>query len=252
MSNDLKEKLPFVLLTIGEMSPQETIHRDPPPIWNQFIWVTKGIGHFTVDGHSFDLAEGEGVFMRHGYVHAYSGTNFSTAWCTFTASESLFNYTIGDQSHLLFNVPDFLERETAELIRLARSNCSTMTLSAAGYTYVTELFSAITRVEDDIVRAVRDYLREHLTSPICLDDIARSVNMDKFALCRYFKKYKNRSIMEELKHLRVSHAKRLLLYSSFGIEEIGRMCGFESHSYFSMRFRELCGCSPSDYRKQYQ
>ena len=250
--NLLKEKLPFVLLTIGKKSPQEPIHREMPPRWNQFIWVTSGIGHFIIDGHSFDLAEGEGVFMRHGYTHSYSGNNFSTMWCTFTASESLLDYAIGDRSHLLFSVPDFLQRETEELIRLAQTNCSTLTLSAAGYSYVTELFSAITRVEDDIVRSVRDYLREHLSSPVSLDDIARTVNMDKFALCRYFKKQKKRSIMEELKHLRVSHAKRLLLYSSYSIEEIGRMCGFESHSYFSMRFRELCGCSPSDYRKQYQ
>ena len=250
MSNTVQEKLPFVLLTIGKSPIQEPIHRDPAPAWNQFIWVTNGMGHFTIDGHSFELSEGEGVFMRHDYPHRYTGHNLSTAWCSFTASESLFNYTIGDKSHLIFTVPEFLERETAELIRLAHSNCSTLTLSAAGYSYVTELFSAITRVEDDVVRAVRDHLRENLTAPVSLDDVARTIGMDKFALCRYFKKHKGRSIMEELKHLRVAHAKRLLLYSSYSIEQVGQMCGFDSHSYFSMRFRELCGC-PSDYRKQY-
>lgn len=251
MNTEYSEKLPFLLLTVGESVRQGAVSREPGPSWNQFIWVKSGFGTFTVDGHTYELGEGDGLFMRHDYDHKYSGTNMHTGWCTFSSSESLLNYTIGDRTHLVFSVPDFLERETAELSRLARSNCSTLTLSAAGYSYVTELFSAITRVEDDTVRTVRDYLREHHTAPLSLEDISRAIGMDKYALCRYYKRQKNRSVMEELKHIRIAHAKRLLLYSSYSIDEIGRMCGFDSHSYFSMRFRELCGCSPSEYRKQY-
>lgn len=246
------EKLPFVLLTVGECVRQLPVVRDPGPVSNQFIWVKQGRGVFTVGQDTFELRAGEGVFMRHDHPHRYEGDHLHTGWCTFTSSESLLHYTIGDRSHLIFKVPDFLERETEELCRLAQSNCSTLALSAAGYAYVCDLFSAITRTKDDLIDSVKDYMKRNLTRTLTLEEIAAAVGMSKFALCHYFQKHQQRSVMEELKRLRISHAKRLLLYSSYGVEQIGRMCGFDSHSYFSLRFRELCGCTPLEYRKKHQ
>lgn len=245
------ERLPFILATVGEVEKQTPVSRIVGPSWNQLIWVKHGKGRFTIDGHSYELGEGQGMFMRHGYAHDYQGKDLSTAWCTFFCAESLLDYTIGTRSHLVFTVPDFLEKETAELGRLARSSASTLTLSAAGYTYVCEILAAITKEHDDVVDAIKSYLRSNLTRDISLDEIARYVGMSKYALCHYYKEHRGHSIMEEFKHIRISQAKRLLRYSSESVEEVGRRCGFVSHSYFSMRFREICGCSPSEYRKQY-
>lgn len=250
-SSPRDERLPFILATVGELEKQNPIFRTVGPNWNQLIWVKRGEGVFTIDGQSYTLCEGQGMFMRHGYAHSYQGKELSTAWCTFFCAESLLDYTIGERSHLVFTVPDHLEKETDELVRLARSGASTLTLSAAGYTYVSEILAAITQDGDDMVEAVKGYLKSHMTRDISLDEIARHVGISKYTLCHYYKEHRGRSIIEELKHIRVAHAKRLLRYSSESVEEIGRLCGYESHSYFSMRFREVCGCSPSDYRKRY-
>lgn len=245
------ERLPFILATVGELEKQNPITRATGPNWNQLIWVKRGEGTFTIDGHSYELVEGQGMLMRHGYAHSYQGKELATAWCTFFCAESLLDYTIGERSHLVFTVPDFLEEETAELCRLAQSSASTLTLSAAGYTYITEVLAAITKERDDVVEEVKSLLRSDLTRDISLDEIARHIGMSKYTLCRYYKSHRGHSIMEELKHARIAHAKRLLRYSSESVEAIGRCCGFDSHSYFSMRFREVCGCSPSEYRKRY-
>ena len=245
------ERLPFILATVGELEKQNPITRATGPNWNQLIWVKRGEGTFTIDGQSYTLGEGQGMFMRHGYAHSYHGKELSTAWCTFFCAESLLDYTIGERSHLVFTVPDFLEKETDELVRLARSGASTLTLSAAGYTYVSEVLAAITKERDDVVEAVKSLLRSDLTRDFSLDEIARHIGMNKYALCHYYKVHRGRTIMEELKHVRIAHAKRLLRYSSESVEEIGRRCGYDSHSYFSLRFREVCGCSPSEYRKRY-
>ena len=58
--------------------------------------------------------------------------------------------------------------------------------------------------------------------------------------------------MDELKQIRISHAKQLLRYSSDSVEEIGKKCGFDSPSYFALRFREITGRTPLEYRKQYR
>lgn len=251
MQIENKERLPFTLLSIGHSPNQNPMTRDPGPDFNQIIWVKNGSGAFTVNGESFILEAGQGIFMRQGYPHNYNGNALHTVWCTFTVDESLLNYVLGDLSHFVFSVPDFLEKETEELTSLARSNCSALTLSAAGYSYVTEFFSHVIRPENSTVDAVRRYLRDNFAKPLTLEEVADAVGMDKFALCRLYKKEKGRTVMEELKRARIAQAKRLLRYSSFGVEEIARMCGFENHSYFSLRFKELCSCTPTEYRKKY-
>ncbi len=245
------ERLPFILATVGESERQNPVVRDIGPNWNQLIWIKRGSGLFSIDGHSYELCEGQGMLMRHNYAHSYHGKDLHTAWCTFFCAESLLNYTIGDRSHVVFTVPDFLEKETDDLRRLARSNASTLTLSATGYTYVSEILAAITKDQDDVIDAIKNYLKGNLTRDLSLDDIALHVGMSKYSLCRYYKERRGRSIMEDFKRIRIAYAKRLLRYSSEGIEQIGRLCGFDSHSYFSMRFREICGCTPSEYRKRY-
>lgn len=244
-------RLPFVLNTIGEMQCQIPMLRDIGPTWNQFIWVKEGAGRFTIDGDTLVLDTGEGMFMRSGVPHSYEpdGDRFHTGWCTFFCGESLINYCIGDRSYIVFKVPDFLEKETAILTQLARSSSDLLEVSSAGYAYVTELFAAITKSGDDLIGRVRDYLERNCEKPIMLEDIAASVGLDRFALCRYFSKHHKRSVMDELKVIRIKKAKRLLRYSSENIETIGRLCGFESPSYFALRFREECGCSPGEYRR---
>ena len=244
-------RLPFVLNTIGESPRQNPIEREEGPTWNQFIWVKAGTGIFRIGSDTFTLEPGQGVFMRNGIPHAYEGENLHTCWCTFFSSENLIDYVIGQRSYLLFDVPDFLEKETRALSSYARGNSSMLALSAAGYTYVTELFAAITGSDDTVIGQVREYLEKNYMNPVTLDDVAESVGLDRFALCRYFSAHHSCSVMEELKRIRISRAKRLLRYSSDSVESIGRLCGFESPSYFSMRFREECGCTPVEYRKKH-
>ena len=246
----LNLKLPFLLNTIGESPKQQPIDRPEGAPWNQFIWIKSGKGFFTVDGEPYILGEGEGIFMRRGVQQNYSriGNCLHTRYCTFFTLDSLVDYCIGNKRYVTFQVPDFLNRETDTLRRLARSNAPTLELSAAGYTYVTQLFAAITKNSDDIISKVCEFLENHCGEPLTLDDIAAVSGIDRFALCRHFKKYHKRSVMEELKAIRIKKAKRLLLYSSESVGEIGRLCGFESPSYFALRFREECGCSPCQYR----
>ena len=247
----LSLKLPFLLNTVSESPKQQPIDRPDGAPWNQFIWIKSGKGFFTVDGDPYILSEGEGIFMRHGVQQSYSriGDTLHTKYCTFFSPDSLVDYCIGNKRYVTFEAPDFLNRETDILRKLARSNASTLELSAAGYTYVTELFSAITKNCDDIISKVCCFLEDNCAKPLTLDDIAAVAGLDRFALCRYFKKHHKRSVMDELKAIRIKKAKRLLLYSTESIGEIGRLCGFESPSYFTLRFREECGCSPAKYRE---
>ena len=245
-----KVKPPFVLNTINQSPKQAPINRENGAPWNQFIWVMDGKGEFKISGKTYILGVGDGMFMRHGVPHSYVkvGENLHTRYCTFFVSDDLIDYCIGDKEHVTFRIPDFLNRATDNLTFLARSNAPTLELSAAGYTFVTELFSAIMEDGDRIVSRVKGFLEERCGEPLTLDEIAEFAGLDRFALCRHFKKHHSRSVMNELNAIRIRKAKRLLRYSSENIETIGKLCGFESPAYFALRFKEAVGCSPSDYR----
>ena len=247
--------LPFYLSSIGETLKETPVNRKTGQTWNQIIWVKRGKGRFWVGEEEFILSEGEGAFMRHGIPHAYRaiGDTFHTGWITFEADDSLIDYAFGNKTFHVFTCPDFLERETEHLLSYAKATgTDKLILSAMGYSYVAELFSAITKNTDPTVEKVRDYLLKNFSAPLTLDEIAEKIGMDKFSLCRYFAKNHTCSVMDELKHIRISHAKQLLRYSSDSVEEIGVQCGFESPSYFALRFREMTGRTPLEYRKQYR
>lgn len=248
--------LPFVLHTIGYSEKQSPINRPQGPAWHQFIWIKQGCGEFFVDEKKLVLKEDEGIFLRGEYPHAYRKSDdereFYTVWFTFFCDDCLLDYAVGDKKYLVFKVPDFLGEETEQLRLMAQGDVTTLSLSAAGYTLVCELFDAITRQKGDLViSAVKDYLFKNYGNPINLDDVAKAVDMDRYALCRYFRKNYKRSVMDELLKIRISKAKRMLRYTSESISDVSRTCGFESSSYFAKRFGEIVGKSPSKYREEH-
>ena len=170
--------LPFKLRSIGEHINQNSVVRKPGPRWNQIIWVKKGKGTFFVNDETFTLSEGEGIFMRHDASHGYRaiGDTFHTGWVTFESDDSIINYSLGNRAAYIFKCPDSLERETARLLEYAQAEeTNDLRLSAAGYSYIAELFSAITKKTDEIIDKVRSYLIKNYHRPLTLDEIADEI-----------------------------------------------------------------------------
>jgi AraC-like DNA-binding protein len=54
--------------------------------------------------------------------------------------------------------------------------------------------------------------------------------------------------MQHKENLRIAHAKKLLLENESTISEIAYTCGFVDSNYFSKRFKQITGVSPSEFR----
>ncbi len=243
-----KVGLPFVLTTVGDALPQPPVERTQGLHSHQFIWVTEGSGAFYVSGARLELGVGEGIFMREGLPHRYEGAEFCTAWCTFQMDPHVLDH-LGVGEYLIFTVPQELNRKNAELHRFASGESTLLTRSAAGYAHVMELFAHILSEKETLSARVYAVLERRCSELLSLDDIAAEVGVDRFALCRAYKKERGVTVMEELNAIRIAKAKRLLKYSGDSVEAIGKACGFSGPSYFGKRFREAVGCSPAVYRK---
>ena len=242
--------LPFVIYTVGHAPSQPVVKRPHGYEAHHILLIEQGSGVFCTEHESFTLREGEGFFCRSGVTHSYksSGGKFCTTWFTFMCSDNVLDYySLPD--YLSFKFSPILLSQINELYNLCRSDSTVLSRSAAGYSlladWLTENFEPSLTAE----AAVKKYLENNCNRPLTLDEVAEHVGMSRYTLCHYYKTHCGCSVMEQLRNIRIAKAKRLLNQLPLRAEEVGRMCGFDSASYFCKIFREETGYTPLEYRK---
>lgn len=93
------------------------------------------------------------------------------------------------------------------------------------------------------------YLRTHLNEKINIDELAKMLFVSPSYLCRLFQKRVHKTVMHYLRDMRIDGAKQYLEETNYGIEEIAFRTGFASPKYFTKKFKELVGVTPSAFRK---
>jgi AraC-like DNA-binding protein len=98
---------------------------------------------------------------------------------------------------------------------------------------------------------VFDYIRANYDQDISLKDIAGLVNMPEVSFSRFFKKRTGKTFVDNLNELRLGHATRMLISTSYTIAEISYKCGYNNLSYFNRIFKRKNNCTPSEFRDNY-
>ena len=101
------------------------------------------------------------------------------------------------------------------------------------------------------VSPILDYIRDNLSSPLTLDQIAARFYLSKHYLCRIFKAATGFSVMEYIIYSRVLLA-RQFLQEGVSVQQAGERAGFSDNSHFIRTFGHLTGVSPGRYAKNYQ
>ncbi|QWV95689.1 DNA-binding response regulator [Geomonas oryzisoli] len=104
-------------------------------------------------------------------------------------------------------------------------------------------------VPPHILRCIT-YIKENLSSPISLDNMAREGGLSKSYFCREFKKTMGMTPMHFLSRLRIKRSKDLLR-KNIPISAIAMNVGFNDLSSFNRHFRDMVGQTPTDFRKSH-
>lgn len=99
------------------------------------------------------------------------------------------------------------------------------------------------------IRRMLLYLQENFARSVTVSELAEHVSISERECLRCFKRMLHMSPIQYLIHYRISRACRLLREDSATVLEIGSRCGFESPSYFTKTFRQIVGCTPTQYRE---
>lgn len=93
------------------------------------------------------------------------------------------------------------------------------------------------------------YLKEHYTENITLEDMSRVVYLSPYYFSHLFKKEMGVSFVEYLTSLRIEESKRLLRETPLYISAVAAKVGYSDVNYFSRVFKKMTGMTPSQYRK---
>jgi two-component system response regulator YesN len=99
-----------------------------------------------------------------------------------------------------------------------------------------------------IVRMALDYIHDHYTEFISLQDVAQYVSISKNYLSELFKKVTGQNFIEYLIELRINKAKELLSTTTLKVYEVAEQSGFKDVKYFSKLFKKYTDMSPYEYR----
>lgn len=108
-------------------------------------------------------------------------------------------------------------------------------------------------VEDDSRRIlkVKNYISAHYAEVIKLGTLAQLANMSESAFSRFFKLHTGKTLSDYIIDIRLGFAARKLIETNQSVAEIGFSCGYNNLSNFNRIFRRKKGCSPTQFRENY-
>jgi AraC-like DNA-binding protein len=103
----------------------------------------------------------------------------------------------------------------------------------------------------DLFLNVCNYINEHCTENIKMDDVANIAGFSKFHFERLFKQFMNVSCYEYLINRRIMQAEKLLTEPELSIMQVAMKSGFSSLATFNRLFKAKKRCNPTEYKSLY-
>jgi len=104
--------------------------------------------------------------------------------------------------------------------------------------------------EDAFNRAL-DYLNKNYMDDVTLDSLAAYAGFSRYTLSRMFRQHTGATFTQYLSQRRVQMAMELLSATRLPVTQVALQCGFNSIATFNRVFREVKGCTPTQYRVIY-
>jgi LacI family transcriptional regulator len=104
-------------------------------------------------------------------------------------------------------------------------------------------------VRDRHVAAAVRFIRKHACDPCSIDDILQHVPVGRRWLERKFVEVLDRTLFDELQHVRLETAQRLLLETDEKVERVAEASGFSNARSFIRAFNRALGTTPAAFRR---
>jgi AraC family transcriptional regulator len=156
-------------------------------------------------------------------------------------------------TRLLANVRDAMRAPEAQAGRLysdylARALAAHVLSRYAAFPDALLSQARISRFGKTVGAAVIEHMRENMERDVSIQELALVSHCSPTHFARRFRSTFDCTPHRYLTRMRIDHAKRLLVQTDLPIGQIGALCGFPDHAYFSSLFRRTVGMTPMAYR----
>ena len=239
---------------------------------NMFLLLHSGDGSIVTRDGSFPMSEGTLCFIgneKYHYTFPEHAENYVRSKIFISSNElsalmKILNISAAfpkkfdsDQIHIAM-----LDAQNIQIAEQLFRRLDQISLNS-NY-YQAELYSAVFRLivllcEGDHTRAhtsvsgiqsAVNYINEHISEDLTIEDICKSVYMSKYYFCRLFKEKTGMTVMKYILQTRIMMAKEMLRSGNMPIAHISEACAFSSISYFSRIFKSETGMTPLQYKKK--
>ena len=209
-------------------------------------FIKRGCGRVYKNEKCYCVAEGQAFIILPGEIVTYCADE-ADPWEYYWIG---FN---GALSKRFFDLPPVIDapknwaKEMLELC-LAEGTMQEHRITAILFSMYADLFSS-QKHPNHHIRRVKNYIRSMYMEPLCVEQIARMVNLDRRYLSRLFKSQTGKSVQEYLISVRIEEAKKCL-ERGCTVEQTAQLCGYGDPCNFSKMFKRLCGVSPGGWKKK--
>ncbi|MGE4586620.1 MAG: AraC family transcriptional regulator [Mangrovibacterium sp.] len=230
------------------------------------IYNVAGSGFIHVSGRETRLDAGHFFIIPEGLPHAYAAcpkNPWSIYWIHVSGRKSGYlarpalqsvpvlpnnNSRINERIDLFREIFRSLERgysiETLEYVNL----CLPRLL--ATFSYLSQYRSFKEQIAMDPVSRSINYMLEHISQKISLEELAGEVSLSMSHFSRLFQSRTGHSPVDYHIQLKIQHSCRLLDNTGLSVSDVAREAGYEDPFYFSRQFRKVMNMSPREYRKR--
>lgn len=222
-----------------------------------FEYVVKGVGHIETPEEKYTVSEGDFYFLNKLRYHIYYADQDNPYEKIFVVLKGSYvdflvqSYLSNDSVYIKkCNVGGLMMHMINLLNREGPINYDRLAVS------VLELFQQVfpppykskpgsTRVPE----MIKNYIDSHITEPISLDDISRSLYISKSHIERAFKKEYNQTPIAYWSNQRIMQVASMLVTTNYSLAQIAQQLGFSDVKYMSKTFKKIKGKTPMEYRR---
>ena len=250
-------------------------HPDRKLDWNVFFYIVNGEMQVWEEEKEYVVSSGQFLFLKSGlhhwgepkslpgtswyWIHFYNTPSYYPECNLFS---STFHVILYDEYNRVLKLPkhgsmlkaQIIESKLDSMNRLFNSTdpFRAITLSLQSMELFLDLFKESTSIgplskSDRTAQRVIEYIEHKETHCLKSKEIEDHLQMNYAYLCKAFKAKTGSTIHEYNTQVFVNKAMKMMRDTNKNISEISDRLGFSSPYYFSRVFREIVGCSPSDY-----
>lgn len=105
------------------------------------------------------------------------------------------------------------------------------------------------RFENELLNEILIFINENIYESLTIEEICHKFSISRSSLQMLFKNNLNTAPKQYISDLKLNKSKVLIKESMYTISEISAKLGFTSIHYFSRKFKQQFGITPSDYAK---